>query len=285
MTDDYSPRTGALLALVGLLAAAAGFIIFIASYNFLIQVELDAGRPDEATVIRYVFPLLGYVIAAAASLWVVALYGFLIRQPWAWMVGIIAATIALVCGFFPMIPAMSRSETPWMVITFVPTLAVWIGLVRLRKVPRKPALLAFVAGLAFVLSFMDGVAAIDRIQITEDDIAQGLYVMVQQVNWWGTAAWAVFIFALLGRRSWAQMVGIGAAVMALIGGYPIAIESMLDKGTFSMFAPSPLLSTVLLVYLLLPATRDWLLRWARREDDPAQVERAGRPAKRLSATR
>lgn len=278
MSKSYSPRTGALLALIGALAAVAGFVIFVLSYNFLIQVEIDAGRPDEANVIRYVFPLLGYLLAVAISLWGVALYGFLTQQKWAWMVGIIASTIALVSGFFPMIPAASRSQTPYMAIAFVPTLAVWVGLVWLRRVQRAPAILAFVAGLAYVLSFMDGVAAIDRIQIVEDDILQGLYVMVQQVNWWAAAAWAVFIFALLGRRSWAQPLGIGAALMSMIGGYPVAIESMLDKGTFSMFAPAPLLSTALLVYLVLPQTREWLARWARGENEPAPAERAPRPA-------
>ncbi|MEL7675190.1 MAG: hypothetical protein AAGU78_15750 [Chloroflexota bacterium] len=278
MTDDYSPRTGALLALIGLLASALGFIIFVAIYNHMIQVELDAGRPDEANVVRYVFPLLGYLIAAATALWAVSFYGFLIGQKWAWMVGIIAATLSLLCSFFPMIPAASRDETPYMALVFVPSLLLWIGLVWLRKVPRRPAVLAFVAGLAYILSFMDGVAAVDKIQIVHDDIIQGLYVMVQQVNWWACAGWAVFIFALLGRKSWAQPLGIGAAFMACFGGYPIAVESMIDKGTFSMFAPAPLLSTALLVYLVLPATREWMARWARGEDDPALAGKVSRPA-------
>lgn len=277
MTNEYSPKTGALLALLGLIAAGVGFIIFVLSYNFLIDVEIDAGRPDEGNVIRYVFPLLGYLIAAATSLWGVSLYGFLTRQKWAWFVGVTAATIALVSGFFPMIPAASRGQTPYMAIVFVPTLAVWLGLVWLRKVDRRVAVVAFVAGLAYVLSFMDGVAAIDRIQIVEDDILQGLYVMVQQVNWWAAIAWAVFILALLGRRRWAQPVGIGAALMSMIGGYPVAIESMIDKGSFSMFAPAPMLSTALLIYFLLPGTRTWIERWARGQDEPARAESASRP--------
>lgn len=278
MSDDYSPKTGALLAAIGLIAAGTGFVIFALSYNFLIDVEIDAGRPDEGNVIRYVFPLLAYLIAAATSLWGVSLYGFVSRQKWAWFVGVTAGTIALVSSFFPMIPAASRSQTPYMAIVFVPTLAVWIGLVWLRKVNRRPAVVAFIAGLAYVLSFMDGVAAIDRIQIVEDDILQGLYVMVQQVNWWAAIAWAVFILALLGRRSWAQPVGIGAALMSMIGGYPVAIESMIDKGTFSMFAPAPMISTALLVYLLLPGTRRWLERWARGEAAPTRAESVSHPA-------
>ena len=139
-------------------------------------------------------------------------------------------------------------------------------------------LLAFIAGVAYILSFMDGVASIDKIQIIEDDTIQGMYVMVQQVNWWAAIAWAVFVLALLSRRAWALPLGVGAALMACLGGYPIAVESTLDKGTFSMFAPAPLLSTALLVYLLLPGTRAWLERWARGEDAPAPSESVSRPA-------
>lgn len=278
MTDEYSSKTGALLALIGIAAGLVGFIIFITTYNPMIQVELDAGRPDEANVVRYVFPLLGYLLAGATVLWALSLYGFVIGKGWAWMLGVIASTISLLCSFFPMIPAASREQTPYMALVFVPSLVLWIGLVRLRKVNRRPALLAFVAGLAYILSYMDGVAAIDKIQIVEDDAIQGLYVMVQQVNWWATIAWAIFIFALLGRRSWALPLGIGAALMACLGGYPIAVESTLDKGAFSLFAPAPLLSTALLVYLLLPGTRAWFEQWVRGVDAPERVESVSRPA-------
>jgi hypothetical protein len=53
--------------------------------------------------------------------------------------------------------------------------------------------------------------------------------------------------------------------MAALGGFPLAVASTLETGRMSLFAPSPVLSTVLVVILLLPATRRLLLAWADGE--------------------
>lgn len=162
-----------------------------------------------------------------------------------------------------MIPAMSRGETPITAIIFVINLVLWIGLLYIKKVPWKISLLAFAAGLAFIMAFMDGVATIDKIQLSKgDDMLNGMYIMVQKINWWASAAWAIFIFVLLARKPWAQVVGLGAGLMASIGGYPLALVNMQETGRFSMFAPSPLLSTALIIVLLLPSTRALLAWWA-----------------------
>ena len=259
-------RLGAFLAVVGSAVGLVAFYQFAVIYNAMIKVELAAGRPDEATVVQFVYPLLGYMAITAGVLWMVALYGFLTGERYAWMLGLVASTLSLLSGFFPMIPAMSRGAMPVTVAIFVPSLVLWVGLLFVRRTPWRVGLLAFAAGLAYVLSFMDGVATIDKIQLSAgQDALNGMYVMVQQINWWGTAAWAVFLLALLGRKSWAQPVGIGAGLMAILGGYPLAVVSMIQEGRFSLFAPSPLLSTVLVVLLILPRVRGWLHLWARGE--------------------
>jgi len=190
-------------------------------------------------------------------------YGFLIREKWAWMLGVIAATLSLLAGFFPMIPAMSRGATPVSAAVFFPNLVLWVGLLFVRRVDWRIGSLAFTGGLAYILAFMDGVATIDKIQLSgSQPTLNGMYVMVQQINWWAAAAWAVFIFALLGRRSWAQVVGLGAGLLAILGGYPLGVVNMLEVKRFSMFMPSPLLSTLLVVILLLPATRSLIADWA-----------------------
>jgi hypothetical protein len=256
-------RWGALLAAIGAIAGLFGFYLFIQIYNPMIQVELNAGRPDEAVVVRYVFPLLGYLATGAGVLWMLSFYGFLLRERWAWMLGIIAATISLLSGFFPMIPAMSRGAAPVTAALFFPNLVLWVGLLFVRRTDWRIGTLAFAGGLAYVLSFMDGVATIDKIQLSMGQpLLNGMYVMVQQINWWGTIAWAVFIFALLGRKSWAQVVGLGAALLSCIGGFPLAVVSTLETGRFSLFAPSPVLSLALLVVLLLPSTRRLMAAWA-----------------------
>jgi hypothetical protein len=261
MKENY--KLGAVLATIGVLVGLIAYYLFAWIYNPMIQVEVNAGRPDEAVVVRLVFPLLGYLAIAAGALWGVSLYGFLTKQNWAWMLGVIASTLHLLTGFFPMIPAMSRGEPPRMGMVFFPSLILWLGLLFVRHVPWKIGLLAFTAGLAYVLAFMDGVATIDKIQLSMGKgTLNGMYVMVQQVNWWSTIAWAVFIFALLGRKSWAQPVGLFAGLLAALGGYPLAVVSTLEVGRFSMFAPSPLLSSALVVILMLPATRGLIDDWS-----------------------
>lgn len=257
-----SDKPGVILAVTGVLVGLAAFYLFAYIYNPMIQIELAAGRPDEANVVRFVFPLLGWLAIAAGAGWALALYGFLTGARYAWMLGIISSTIHLLAGFFPMIPAMSRGATPYMAAIFFPSLVLWVGLLFVRCIPWKVGLLAFGGGLAYVLSFMDGVATIDKIQLSfGESYLNGMYVMVQQVNWWATAAWAVFIFALLGRKSWAQPVGIFAGIMAALGGYPLAVVNTLEVGRFSMFLPSPVLSTVLVIVLMLPGTLKLIADW------------------------
>ena len=82
-----------------------------------------------------------------------------------------------------------------------------------------------------------------------------MYVMSQQVNWWGAAAWAGFIFAAILRKPWAVALGVFAAIMSIIGGYPMGIYNVTEVGRFSMFLPAPILSTILLVVILLPGTQ------------------------------
>ena len=267
MSDNY--RLGAILAAAGSIVGLVAFYLFATIYNPMIQIELAAGRPDEANVVRLVFPLLGYMAITAGVLWALALYGFVMRERWAWMLGLIATTVSLLSGFFPMIPAMSRKATPVTAAIFFPSLILWFALFLVRKAPWKIAALAFAAGLAYILSFMDGVATIDKIQISAgQDTLNGMYVMVQQINWWGTGAWAVFIFALLARKPWAHVLGLGAGLMACVGGYPLAVVSTLQEGRFSLFAPSPLASTALIVVLLLPATRRLLAAWSQPQAGP-----------------
>jgi len=169
----------------------------------------------------------------------------------------------LLVGFFPMIPAMdSHLPIPTMAI-FVLGAILWFGMLFIGGVDWMLIALTFVAGLAYVLTFIDGVAPISKYTTSHDDpFWNGMYVMSQQVSWWGAAAWAVFIFALMKKRSWAIPVGIFAAAMSMLAGYPLGLHNALvEVHRFSMFLPAPLLSTGLLIYLLLPGTRKLLEKW------------------------
>jgi hypothetical protein len=264
-----SNKLGLVLAILGILTGLLTFYLLVQQYNLLIDSKTLAGRADEAAAVRITYALLGWVGISAGAIWVAVLYGFLNREKWAWFWGAVAATIQLLVGFFPAIPAMdSHLPTPTLMIFILGGL-LWFGMLFIGGVDKKIIALTFIAGLAYVLTFIDGVAPIAKYTTSQDDpFWNGMYVMSQQVSWWGAAAWAVFIFAVLGKKPWAIPLGIFAAAMSMLAGYPLGLHNaLMEVHRFSMFLPAPLLSTGLLVYLLLPSTRRMLDAWNTKADE------------------
>ncbi len=164
-----------------------------------------------------------------------------------------------------MIPAAdSGLPTPTM-WAFLLAAVMWFGMLLISDVNKKVIGLTFGAGLAYVLTFIDGVAPISKFQSTfqtaetfvqnSDTFWNGIYMISQQVNWWGAAAWAIFIFGAIRQKSWAIPVGIFAGTMSMIGGYPMGIHHVIEASRFSMFLPAPMLSTIMVVILCLPSTQ------------------------------
>ena len=261
MKNNY--KLGAALAVLGIITGLLAYYILAEQYNLVIDSKAVAGRIDEAASVKIVYPLLGWLGTTASAVWAMVLYGFIRKQDWAWFWGTVAATIQLLAGFFPAIPAMdSHLPTPTLVV-FGLALILWFGMLLIGGVKQNIIWFTFVAGLAYVLTFIDGVAPIAKFQTSKDDpFWNGFYMMSQEINWWGAAAWAIFIFAVLKRKSWALPLGIFAGTMSIIGGYPLGIHNaFFEVHRFSMFLPAPLLSTSLLIYLLLPGTRKMLDDW------------------------
>jgi len=269
MKDNY--KLGAILAMLGIIAGGLSLYFLADTYNTVIHTHFNAGEWEESNTVRLVYAVLGWLGVAAGALCATVLWGFLKQKPWAWFWGAVSATILLLSGFFPMIPAAdSGLPTPTLWV-FLLGAVLWFGMLLIGGVPGKVIALTFTAGLAYVLTFIDGVAPISKFQGTfqspetfspnADTFWNGLYAMSQQVNWWGAAAWAVFIFTVLKRKSWAVPVGIFAATMSIFGGYPMGIHNVYEVQRFSMFLPAPILSTILLVILLLPGVQRALEGW------------------------
>jgi uncharacterized membrane protein len=256
-------KLGMALALLGIVAGLLAFYLIASQYNQVIGVKLATDRTDEATSVRITYAVLGWLGTATTAIWVAVLYGFAHKEKWAWFWGAVAATIQLLAGFFPAIPAMD-SHLP------VPTLSVfgmgavlWFGMLIIGGVDKKIITLTFIAGLAYVLTFIDGVAPIAKYTTSHDDpFWNGMYVMSQQVSWWGAAAWAMFIFGALSKKSWALPVGLFAGTMSMLAGYPLGLHNALvEVHRFSMFLPAPIFGTGLVIYLALPSTRKMLEAW------------------------
>lgn len=260
MKDNH--RLGAILAVLGILTGLLVFYLLASNYNPVISYKEASGRIDEATSVRVTYAVLGWLGTAAGALWGSVLYGFVRKEKWAWFWGAVAATVQLLAGFFPAIPAMdSHLPTPTLIV-FASALILWFGMLFIGGVKKGIITLTFIAGLAYVLSFIDGVAPIAKyVTSGEDSFWNGMYVMSQQVSWWGSAAWALFIFSVLKKKAWALPLGIFAGIMSMMGGFPLGIHNVFEVGRFSMFLPAPLLGAGLLIFLLLPSTRKYLDAW------------------------
>ncbi len=214
MKDNY--KLGALLSIVGILAGILTLYFLSDTYNTVIHTHFNAGQWEESNTVRFVYAVLGWLGTAAGALSAAVLWGFLKKQDWAWFWGAIAATILLLTGFFPMIPAAdSGLPTPTLWV-FLLAAVMWFGMLLIGGVDKKVVGLTFTAGLAYVLTF---------------------------------------IFAALKRKSWAVPVGIFAGVMSMIGGYPMGIHNVFEVQHFSMFLPAPIISTILVIIICLPGTQ------------------------------
>lgn len=256
-------KLGAVLAILGIAAGLLAFYLIASQYNQVIGVKVADGRLDEATSVRITYAVLGWIGTASAAIWAAVFYGFLHKEKWAWFWGAVAATIQLLAGFFPAIPAMdSHLPTPTLMV-FGLAAILWFGMLFIGGVEKRIITLTFIAGLAYVLTFIDGVAPIAKYTTSHNDpFWNGMYVMTQQVSWWGAVAWAMFIFAVLKKKSWAIPVGLFAGTMSMLAGYPLGLHNaFFEVHRFSMFLPAPLMGTGLFIYLALPSTRRMLEAW------------------------
>lgn len=264
MKDNF--KLGAWLSAIGILIGLLFFYLIAKQYNLVIDAHAAVGRTDEATSVRITFAVLGWLGISTTAIWVAVLYGFLQKEKWAWFWGTVAATIQLLTGFFPAIPSMDSHLPMPTLSVFGVALILWFGMLLIGDIDKKIIALTFVAGLAYVLTFIDGVAPISKYTTSHNNpFWNAMYVMTQQVSWWGSAAWAVFIFAVLKKKPWALPVGLFAGTMSMLAGYPLGLHNaFVEVHRFSMFLPAPLLSSLLVLYLLLPRTHRMIEDWTAK---------------------
>ena len=132
-------------------------------------------------------------------------------------------------------------------------------------VDNKIIIFAFISGLAYVLTYIDGVGAISRYQTEEKGFIASMYAMSQLVNWLGAIVWAFFIYALVKGKSHTLPLGVFAAAMSMFGGFPVGITDVIIQGRFSMFLVAPLMGTGLLIYMLMPKTTKMIEAWQNKQ--------------------
>lgn len=251
-------RLGLALSVVGILIGFLAMILIASIYIPVVEGKILEGRPDEAITVRIVYALMGWLGMIGGAIWAVVLYWFATGKKSAWVWGVGAASLQILSGFFPMIPAGSIgmfSPTLWILLS---AFVLWFGMLWIGGVKSKIITLAFITGMAYVMTFIDGVGAISRYQTVKLPFTVGMYAMGQLVCWLAAAAWVVFITFLVSGNRRTIPAGVLAAVLSIFGGIPVGITDVVRLGRFSMFLPGPVLSALILVVILLPGTRKLL---------------------------
>ncbi|MFA5297397.1 MAG: hypothetical protein WC389_04235 [Lutibacter sp.] len=252
---------GIVLSIVGIFTGILLLYLMAQNYMIVVDGKLAGGRPDEAIAVEVTHSMLGALNIIASALWAAVLYGFATKQKWSWQWGAVAAAIQMLAGFFPTIPAGSIHLPKPTMTVFLIAVVLWFGMMYVGRVNRKVIVLTFVAGLAYVLTYILGVAMISRYQHLgfETDIPKvlkGMYAVVMMSTWVGATVWLVFIYSVFKRRTWAIPLGIMAAMISMIAGYTVGGVELMEKGgVFNLYLPAALVATGLLIYMLTPAAK------------------------------
>ena len=169
-------RLGGILAIIGALIGIIGhYVIFLNWYR--VGMAADSAEPGCEILLKYIHPALADLGILAGVLFAVSAYGFFTRANWAFLLSMVAITLALLGSWFINVPYMAAGLPPVYFTLFWPYLILYFLLLRgVGKVSWSVTLLALFTGLAYITCFMNGVSSTSRI-IT---IGSPLFILVER---------------------------------------------------------------------------------------------------------
>jgi len=204
-------------------------------------------------------------------IWLTAGVGFFGKKEWAYNVGVIAVVITLFSSFWPNIPAMeSRAAIPgpWFLI-FFPNLLVYFILVMRKGHERgKKAWFGLVLGMAFILNFINGIAATTRMSnrlpqinpLIDNYAPASMYMLTMPTNMIASILFGITTIGIFLARNKekVRITGLAGAFLSISAGFPLAFYSMFIESAspaFSMFILGPVISSVALIFIL--SSKTW----------------------------
>ena len=274
MTEEtkIKSRKGGFMGIVSLILGAGGIFL---SYLFIF-LHLDnivfaetAAATECRLVSPFFIPLFNVIGILGGMIWLTAGVGFLGKKEWAYNVGVIAVVITLFSSLWPNIPAMESKAAvpgPWFLI-FFPNLLVYFILVMRKGHERgKKAWFGLVLGMAFILNFINGIAATTRMSnrlpgmvvesiLMTDYSRASIYMLTMPTNMiasilFGLATIGIF---LAKNKEKVRIAGLAGTFLAISAGFPLAFYSMFIEGagfSFSMFILGPVVSLLVGIFIL-----------------------------------
>ncbi|MHA1993014.1 MAG: hypothetical protein ACW97Z_00570 [Candidatus Hodarchaeales archaeon] len=267
---DNNQRLGFLLSFFGAVVGIVGGLgLFVFTYEPYILEEITnlAAESGCEVIVKDFLPYIFDLSFIGGILFALSAYGFYTDEEWSVSLAVIGNTLCLLAGFWPMIPAMQMGLIPLWGLIFLPNLFIFFVLNRyVEKIPWITILFALITGIAYVMCFLNGIASTNRMYLyppspvtyppIPDPIVtlHSVFKALQRVNWIAAIGFGIVTIGILRRpeKDWVRILTIGAALLGVVAGYPVAMASSLSFNKFSMFFMAPILATVLLLIPLWP---------------------------------
>jgi hypothetical protein len=227
--------------------------LFVGTYQMQVGAEVIRGAPIEALLVTFILPAMADLALAGGILWIISGYGFVTDSEWAFPIAVAASVVSILAGFFPILPWVSSSLgfPPTSVIFTLNLLFFVILQTHVRPTEKRPLLLSLLAGVAYILAFVNGVAGTHYLITTHSP----LFIILQPVNFIASLGWAATTISVTLSKPRLKPLAIGSAAASLLGGIPIALVTQLELARPSLFWPSPLVAAATVAFICFAGVR------------------------------
>lgn len=242
-------RLGGILATVSAVIGVVGFMVLFLNW-YHIGMAAPSAEPGCEILLESIHPLLTDFGLFAAVLFAVSAYGFFTKQNWAMFLSVVGIVLALLAAWFINVPYMAASLPPVYFVLFWPYLIIYFLFMRsVAGISWRRTLIGLLAGLAYIVCWMNGVSSTSRI------ITHGapIFVLVQKLHFIAMLGWAVVTVGILMKPTpWMRVLGLVAGVSELVVGIPLTVVTMAQLGRFSLFALAPIICLILVILFVWP---------------------------------
>jgi hypothetical protein len=242
-------RLGGILATVSAVIGVVGFMVLFLNW-YHIGMAAPSAEPGCEILLESIHPLLTDFGLFAAVLFAVSAYGFFTKQNWAMFLSVVGIVLALLAAWFINVPYMAANLPPVYFVLFWPYLIIYFLFMRsVAGISWSRTLIGLLAGLAYIVCWMNGVSSTSRI------ITHGapIFVLVQKLHFIAMIGWAVVTVGILMKpKPWMRVLGLVAGVSELVVGIPLTVVTMAQLGRFSLFALAPIICLILVIMFVWP---------------------------------
>ncbi len=274
---------GFITLIAGIAVPVLAIVLLFQNYSSLLKGYVTTGKPAGAIMQDIHQPLFSALLMFAGVLMLVSAVGYFGQKKWAFVYGFTGSVLTLFGGWMMAMFPLMVGLTPYHFSSFFIGAFVFFALLLyVNKVETKIWLTSLLFGMDFVMTFMNGNASLNKMmggnQLARNMAgAQGvpspnaphrawakmnvndalMYELVQQILWVSAFAFFVITIAVIYRKDWVWPVALGASIIAIGAGFPVAIADTLAKESLSSFFFGPILGVVVFFALFIFKDRLW----------------------------